>query len=193
MNVLYRTCERYLNSEEDMSEETLPELPKELEKYVHRPYGGLFGNSVQINVVEEIVADPYSDYRPKDLEEIIGASAPSIRRALSNLTTLGLLIKDVSDSQHPVYRPNVDSKKIVALTFLAYAMIDDREGSECMGSAISDYYMKVLRPKELTVATDTKYIDFGESTSWDEGGLRATTHTGRKATDDEFIVATVGV
>ncbi|MCK4734335.1 MAG: hypothetical protein KAT65_17910 [Methanophagales archaeon] len=160
---------------------------------MNRPYGGLFGNSVQINVVEEIVADPYSDYRPKDLEEIIGASAPSIRRALQNLTNLGLLIKDVGDAQHPVYRPNLDSNKIVALTFLAYAMIDDRDGSECMNTAISDYYMRVLRQEELAVATDTKYIDFGESTSWDEGGLMATIHTGRKATDDEIIVATVGV
>ena len=98
-----------------MSEEILPELPEELGRYVHRPYGGLFGDSAQIKIIEEIVADPYSEYRPKDFEEIIGASAPTIRRVLSDLTTLDLLIKDSNDVQHPVYRPNLESKKIVAI------------------------------------------------------------------------------
>jgi hypothetical protein len=149
-----------------MPEETLPKLPKELERYVNKPYGGLFGKSVQIKVVEEIVADPYSDYHPKDLEEMTGASAPSIRRVLNDLTTLGLLIKDSSDAQHPVYRPNLQSKKITALTFLAYAMIDDRDGSECMNTAISDYYMKVLRPEVVSVATDIPYSYLGASMSW---------------------------
>lgn len=115
--------------------------------YVNKPYGGLFGNSVQVNAVEEIVADPYSNYRPKDLEEIIGASPPAIRRALGDLTALGLLKKDLSDAQHPVYHPNLDSKKIVALTFLAYAMTDDREGTDLMNTAIVDYYIKNIRPR----------------------------------------------
>ena len=128
----------------NMAEEILPELPKELERYVTKPYGGLFGNAVQIKVVEENVADPYSDYRPKDLEEMTGASAPSIRRVLNNLTTLGLLIKDSNDAQHPVYRPNLKTKKIVALTFLAYALADDRNGSEYMDSAILEYYLMEL-------------------------------------------------
>ena len=57
-----------------------------------------------------------------------GASAPNIRRVLNNLTTLGRLIKDSRDAQHPVYRPNLESKKIVALSFLAYALADDRNG-----------------------------------------------------------------
>lgn len=142
-----------LNMTEEISPET--EIPRALERYVNKPYGGLFGNSVQVNVVEEIVADPYSNYRPKDLEEIIGASPPAIRRALGNLTTLGLLKKDLSDAQHPIYHPNLDSKKIIALTFLAYAMIDDRDGTKLMNSAVLDYYLNVIKPEFEVLATAT--------------------------------------
>ena len=55
---------------------------------------------------------------------MIGASAPNIRRVLNNLTTLGPLIKDSRDAQHSVYRLNLESKKIAALIFLAYALAD---------------------------------------------------------------------
>jgi hypothetical protein len=139
----------------EMAEEELPEIPRELERYVDKPYGGLFGNSVQVKVVEEIVADPYSNYRPKDLENILEASPPSIRTALFNLTALGLLVKDTSDTQHPIYHVNMDSKKLIALTFLAYATMDDREGSDLMNTAIIDYYLKFLRSKLEVAAVAT--------------------------------------
>ena len=41
-----------------MSGKKLPELPGELEEFLDKPYGGLFGNTVLAQVVEEIVADP---------------------------------------------------------------------------------------------------------------------------------------
>ena len=142
-----------------MAEERLPELPREFEIYLDKPYGGLFGDNVQTKIIEEVVADPYRDYRPKYLEEMTGAGAPTVRNALANLTNLGLLEKDISDAQHPIYRLNLKSKKIVALTFLSYASIDDRDGTECMDDAILDYYMKVLRQKvqPLAVATMVQY------------------------------------
>jgi hypothetical protein len=95
-----------------MSEESLPTQPKELERYLDRPYGGLFGDTVTAQVVEEIVADPPSDCRPRDLEESIGASPPAARKAPSTLASLGLRIKDAGDRQHPVYRVNTKSKKV---------------------------------------------------------------------------------
>ncbi len=142
-----------------MNEESLLALPKELEKYLERPYGGLFGDSVIAQVVEEIVADPHSDYRPRDLEESTEASSPAIRKALNTLTFLGLLIKDASDKQHPVYRVNTKSKKFVALTFLAYAVLDDRDGTSCMDTAIRDYYNSALREacEPLAMATGQSY------------------------------------
>lgn len=173
-----------------MSEE-LPELPKELEKYAIQPYGGLFGNSVRINIVEEIVADPYCDYRPKDLEEMTGASPPTVRKVLNDLVALGLLIKDISDIQHPIYHPNLRSKIIVALTFLAYALTDDRDGSEHMDELILDYYLKILKPKSepLAVANITEY-KFGDRTWTDASVIAQGSHENQ--TDYELITLATG-
>ena len=148
-----------------MIEEHLPELPREFEIYLDKPYGGLFGDNVQTKIIEEVVADPYRDYRPKYFEEMTGARAPTVRKALANLTNLGLLEKDMGDAQHPIYRLNLKSKKIVALTFLSYASIDDRDGTECMDNSILDYYMKVLRQKvqPVAVATMVQYECNGRS------------------------------
>ncbi|MFH1077020.1 MAG: hypothetical protein V1753_09360 [Pseudomonadota bacterium] len=143
-----------------MHEEQLPELPKELGIYLDKPYGGLFGDNAQIKIIEEIVADHNRNYRPRYFEEMTGSSAPSVRKALNNLTRLGLLEKDISDNQHPVYRANLKSKKLIALTFLSLASIDDRDGTECMDFAILDYYFKVLIEKvqPSAIATATKYV-----------------------------------
>lgn len=146
-----------------MPEEQLPELPEELGMYIDKPYGGLFGDAkqtiMQTKIIEEIVADPYRDYRLHYFEEMTGASAPSIRKALNTLTSLRLIDKDISDIKHPIYRANLNSKKMVALTFLSLASIDDRDGTECMDFAILDYYLKILSGKiqPLAAATAMKF------------------------------------
>lgn len=95
-----------------MSGKKLPKLPEELEEYLNKPYGGLFGNTVLAQVVEEIIADPTMDYRPRYLEEMTGKRPPSIREALKTLVRLGLIENISSDVQHPVYRVVVESKKL---------------------------------------------------------------------------------
>lgn len=127
-----------------MTKEDLPVLTAEEEMYLNEPYGGLFGNSVMAKVVEELVADPTMDYRPKYLVDVTGNSEGSINKVLKKLLKLGL-IENKINSKHPVYRVRVESKKFAALSFLAYAMLDDREVSDCMNLAISDYYNSVLR------------------------------------------------
>ena len=101
------------------------------------PYAGLFGDTVIARVVEEIIADPHSSYRPRELEEVTGASAPSVRDALSTLTRLGLLAS--SGGKHPLYTVDTTKKTFVALTLLAYAVLDDRKGSDCMHTALAHY------------------------------------------------------
>jgi hypothetical protein len=150
-----------------MSEEQLPELPEKFENYINKPYGGLFGENVQIEIIQEIVADPYRSYRPKDFEDMIGATAPPVRKALNSLTALGLLEKGLT--KHPIYQPNLKSKKIVALTFLAFASVDDRDGSDYMDGAIVDYFLKVLKPKiqPIAIANMQKYEFCGRT--WTDG------------------------
>jgi hypothetical protein len=108
------------------------------------PYAGLFGDTVIARVVEEIIADPHSSYRPRELEELTGASAPSVRDALVTLTRLGLLVS--SGGKHPVYTVDTTRKTFVALTLLAYAVLDDREMSDCMHTALVHYCETTLVP-----------------------------------------------
>jgi hypothetical protein len=139
-----------------MIKDTLPRLPSELEKYIKAPYGGLFGNSVIVDLLEEITADPYRNYRPKDLEKFINASSPSIRKCLSSLTAIGILEKDTGNQKHPLYRANINSKRLMALTFLSYAILDDRDGTACMDESIIDYchrYRLIDRIMPLAEAT----------------------------------------
>jgi hypothetical protein len=114
-------------------------IPKSLERLIDKPYLGLLGNTVITNLVEEVVADPYSEYRPKELEELLGVSSPAIRKALNILTILRLLEKDGTDKKRPIYTVNVESKKFIALTLLAYAVVDDKDGTDYMNEAIRGY------------------------------------------------------
>ena len=137
------------------TDEELPQLPKGLERYVSRPYGGLFGRSAFSEVVEEMVADPLHAYRPKELEETTGRSAPTIRRVLGTLTHLGLVTKDSTDRQHPIYRVDLGSRAFVALTFLALGVGDDRDGTGCMDEAIRNYYWRHLSGEDVPLAGAT--------------------------------------
>lgn len=130
-----------------MNPESLPPLPKDLQVFVDKPYGGLFGNSVLAHVIEEMVASPSVIYRPKDLEELTGKSEPSIRSALATLLSLNMIENISPEASHPRYRVNILSKKFVALSFLAYAILDDRDGSDCMNTAVHHYYSTQLREK----------------------------------------------
>lgn len=141
-----------------MRTKKLPVITDEEEMYLDHPYGGLFGDSVIASVVEELVADPTMDYRPKYLEKITGKSPKSIYTALRKLVDLKLIEK-VGDDQHPMYRVRVESKKFIALSFLAYAMLDDREGSDYMDMAVHDYYESVLKSRyePRAIATISRY------------------------------------
>ena len=132
------------------------------------PYEGLFGDTVLARVVEEIIADPHSSYRPKDLEKLTDASAPRIRDALTTLNRLGLIM--ASEAKHPIYNVNKKSKKFIALTLLAYASLDDREQSDCMNTAIRDYYDSFLRAQyePCAIATAPTYQILGSRSTGNE-------------------------
>jgi hypothetical protein len=111
--------------------------PAAAREFSDTPYGGLFGDTVMARVVEEIVSDPHAVYRLKDLEDLTGNSAPRIREALGTLTGLGLLKS--TGGKHPAYTVDTSRRSFVALTLLTYAVLDDREGSECMDTAVRHY------------------------------------------------------
>ena len=117
-------------------------VPDAGRKFSDIPYAGLFGDTVIARVVEEIIADPHSVYRSKDLEDLTEKSSPRIREALITLTKYGLL--KCHGGKHPSYTVDRSKKTFVALTLLAYARLDDQKGSDCMNTAIQHYCETVL-------------------------------------------------
>jgi len=107
--------------------------------YYEKPFGGLFGDAIIGRVVEQLIADPTTLYRPVDLAELTESTAPTVRNALDTLLAQKLITKIKDDSVHPVYRVNKNSKKFIALSLLAYAVGDDVDGTEAMDTAIYDY------------------------------------------------------
>ncbi|MDQ1282337.1 MAG: hypothetical protein QG666_126 [Euryarchaeota archaeon] len=122
-------------------------MDEEIDEMDMQPFAGLFGDSHLSRIIAQIIADPFEVYRPKDLEELAEASAPSTRKALRMLTKQGLLIRDDRDKQHPTYKVNIDSKKYMALTLLSYSVVDDDLGTDCMDDLIAEYYDSDLRER----------------------------------------------
>lgn len=142
----------------------LPQLSEEDERKLDigkLPFGGLLGNTVLLRVLREIVADPYREFRPKKLQILASSSPPRIKHALDALTTQGFLRNISMDSQRPVYMVNLESKQLIALTLLAYSVIDDRDKTNCMDEAIKDYCTDVFGEKMVfRASTENQYTTY---------------------------------
>ncbi len=114
-------------------------LPKSMGVALDKPFEGLFGDTAELRVMQEIVADPYSDYSHHDLMELTGLSDPSVRRGVRVLVDHGIMKNISSARRNPLYRANLDSKKLMALTFLSYAVLDERTGSASLEDAVRHY------------------------------------------------------
>lgn len=122
------------------------------------PYNGLLGDSVLLRVIEEIVADPHREFRPKKLQILTSSSAPRIKNALDALVAHGLLEKKSTDKQRPAYLVNLDDKRLTALTLLAYAVHDVRDETDCMNQAIKSYCSEVFVEQLMGATTEKCYI-----------------------------------
>jgi hypothetical protein len=125
-------------------EEPIPELSKDLWRYAEKPYGGFFGNAVIVQVIQEIIANPTEEIHPTEMAESLGKSYNMVNGALNTLTLLKFLQKDNRDPKRPIYLANPDSKRLLALTFFASAVVDDRDGSDSMNEEILDYCTEKL-------------------------------------------------
>lgn len=128
-----------------MEREEILIIDKNEERYLNNPYGGLFGNAAIVQIVEEMISDPFIEYRVKDLQELLDLSPTSITNSLKTLVNIGLIIKEEQDPQRPVYRINTQSKKFRALTLLAFAVNDDHTGSHLMDHEIERCYQEIVK------------------------------------------------
>ncbi len=123
----------------DTSSPKRTRLPRPAGTTIHKPFEGLFGDTAELRVLQEVVADPYSDYSQHDMMELTGLSDPSVRRGFRVLVDHTIVRNISSARRNPLYRVNLESKKLLALTFLSYAALDERTGSNSMEDAVSDY------------------------------------------------------
>lgn len=130
---------------EPIEREKILVIDKNEEKFLNAPYGGLFGNAAIVQIVEEMISDPFIEYRVKDLQELLNLSPTSITNSLKTLVNIGLIIKEEQDPQRPVYRINTHSKKFRALTLLTFAVNDDHTGSHLMDHEIERYYQEIVK------------------------------------------------
>jgi hypothetical protein len=146
-----------------MNSEDIPNLPKEWEQRLEAPFDGLFGESAIVKVLQEFVSDPYSEYRPSDVEELTELTEPTVRTALNGLLRLGVIQKTSKDPRRPVYKANHRSKRLTALTFLTYAILDDRDGTDIMDASARHYCETVMQFSR---------IGFQDAATFDDIGIR---------------------
>lgn len=148
------------------------------------PFEGLFGNLSQQRVLQELVADPYSTYTPRDLTELTELTEPTVREAVAALVRLGIVRNISRRRMRPVYQVNLDSKRLVALMFLSYAVLDDNCGEDHLGDAVKYYYE----------TTHSSYLEFEPVGVAGVTGESYQDIAGRSfSADPRYVVAAVGV
>lgn len=141
-------------------------LPATDDELVGVPFGGLLGNSVAVRALNQFVADPYTVYTTHTVAGLAGATPPRVRDALTNLAAVGFLLKDSTNPRRPLYRANPESKRLIALTLLSYAVLDDHFSTSHFDTAILDYLAGEYRPRTgFNVITWPTVAVTGESTT----------------------------
>lgn len=118
------------------STDELPLLPEQYEHGLGLPFGGLFGNGVTARVLGEMVADPFRSYGIGELVALTEATSPSLRAALAQLVQLGIVTKTPVRAKSWVYGPTPGSKRVMALTLLSLAVLDDRANTTAFEDAL---------------------------------------------------------
>lgn len=115
-----------------------PALPETLAPYLDAHFGGLFGTSPPARVIEALIADPHAVFCQDDIEDLAEVSKPAAREALRTLMRLRLVLTGQDACGETVYTVDRTSRLFVALALLAYGIVDDREGTDTMATAIRD-------------------------------------------------------
>ena len=131
-----------------MAKET-DEIPEtDLPTEMLLPFGGLLKDTIYNRVLVFIAADPYSDYRVKDMVDVVKGNRSKVGDALRDLERQGLLSNISPDKRHPLYRPRLDSLRLQALVFLAESVVDDRDGTSLMRASVEDFLQDMNEGQE---------------------------------------------
>jgi hypothetical protein len=126
-----------------------------IERYSSQPFDGLLGDTIHLQVLANLIAEPCKQYRIKDIVEQTESNPGTVSKVLRTLEELRFVEEVVPGAKHPVYRVNCESNKLMALTILALAIKDDRDGSELMNDTIMHYCKNILNADVRTVEFQT--------------------------------------
>jgi hypothetical protein len=122
------------------------------------PFGGLVPDTVKGRVLAEIVADPFSEYTPKKMGDLIDNHPRYALKAMQELAEIGLVRHKCTKGRQPVFEACKASKRLTALTLLALAVKDDELGENCMDDAICDHVRDLgfipMKNKAIGVQTE---------------------------------------
>lgn len=94
-----------------------------------KPFDGLFGDDPLARIVCEFVADPYVEHTAETISEMTGVPIDDARYCLEFLKRTGML---EYGNELGTYAVDTLSRRFAALTILAYAILDDRLGTDSM-------------------------------------------------------------
>lgn len=118
------------------------------------PFDGVFDTRTQREILEEMISDPFRQYTPSEISDLLGKQFRTLRESFSRLEKLDLIVKDDSDRQRPKYRINIDSHRILALSFYLLAKNDDKFKTQTMKTAMRKYCRKEF-PDMFTLPNGT--------------------------------------
>ncbi|MEM0136213.1 MAG: hypothetical protein QXU18_13485 [Thermoplasmatales archaeon] len=121
----------------------------------HVPFGGIFGKSVIVRILEQFVTDPDFSYSVSDLADFAGCSIPAAKQALDQLVKINLIRKQNKNEKRPIYMINRNSNRFVALTLLSYAVGDDNYSTSIMLDAARELVNSVGQPNSTAVTMST--------------------------------------
>ena len=118
------------------------------------PFQGVFETKTQREILEEMLSDPFRNYTPTEISDLLGKKFRTLREAFTKLEQLQLIIKDNSDRQRPKYRINNNSYRIIALSLFLLAQNDDRYHTDSFRKAMRTYCRKEF-PEMTTYPSGT--------------------------------------
>jgi hypothetical protein len=113
-------------------------------EFVGQPFDGLLGDTIHLKVLARLIAEPCRQYRVVDVAEETESTSGTVSKIMRTLEGLRFVEEVVPGAKHPVYRVCCESNKLMALTILALAIRDDRDGSELMNDTVRHYYKNIL-------------------------------------------------
>jgi DNA-binding transcriptional regulator GbsR (MarR family) len=84
-------------------------------KTMNRPFEGILGNTIELRIVERLIASPNATFNPTDLAKMTGISRDSATKAIKKLNEWNVMSFVERRGNMDLYKLNSDEPMVVAL------------------------------------------------------------------------------